>query len=205
MTRDPYRTLSGIYDHLTSLVFLGKMKKAKLHFLDKITADQRVLIIGGGTALELEYLQRKYPGLSIDYLEASASMIRKASKRVKGESNNIKFLHQKELPETRYDAVISSFFLDLFGQQEMEEKARQIINRLQPGGCWILTDFEIQENSSWQATLTRLMYLFFSLFTGLKTKDLPDFSVLEEWEELSYEERVHYYGDFIFSAFIERI
>jgi len=119
------------------------------------------------------------PRARIDVVEKSAEMIALARRRA-GDSGRVRFLCQDALidgwPGTEYDAVLTLFFLDCFG----EEEARQLIQRLErglsPEGIWLVSEFAIPEKGwqRWHATLwVGTMYRFFRLTTGLRTKSLP--------------------------------
>ena len=95
--------------------------------------------------------------------------------------------------------------MDLFEQPKMEELSLKIIKSLKIGGRWILTDFEIKDGKKWKVILSRIMYLFFRCFTGLKTNKLPEFGILENLDELQQSSKKYFYGKFIFSTCLKRI
>jgi tRNA (cmo5U34)-methyltransferase len=76
------------------------------------------------------------------------------------------------LPEGRYDAVVTFFFLDCFMEGELRELLGRIAGRLAPGAIWLMSDFTTE--AGWHAKAwIWVMYRFFNVTTGLRARALP--------------------------------
>ena len=176
-----YDRIAPFYDSLAKFVFGGKLNQAEAHFLNKLNSPDRVLVFGGGTGNTLDPLLCNCPEASIDYLEASSTMIALAKKRVGSRTNNIQFIHGTELKlvDTRktYDVVITPFVLDVFEESNLKSVIDILFNALTPGGYWLQTDFYVyRDHPWWQRLLVQLMYFFFRLTAKQSNQCLPDFS-----------------------------
>jgi len=204
--KDTYRFLAKIYDPLTRIVFFGRLKKAKNTYLNRIQPHHKVLIVGGGTGDELVNLLERNPDQKIDYLETSAAMTTIALDR-SGNFNglNVRFLSEKAGIDGKYDVIITSFFLDLFRDEELIKEAKSLYEELRVSGSWIFTDFQLNHNNKfWQKPLVWLMYMFFRCTTGLKTQKLPNFNRLFEELNLDRNSTLSYYGGLIVSSIYEK-
>jgi len=115
------------------------------------------------------------PTLRIDYIDVSPKMIALAKGQVT-QNSQIRFIlsTEEDIPDFDYDCVITNYYLDLFDDETLQKIIARIKMSLQPGACWIATDFV--NKKVWHRWVLSLMYRFFQLTTGLKTQKLP------EWE-----------------------
>ncbi|MEQ1586808.1 MAG: class I SAM-dependent methyltransferase [Cyclobacteriaceae bacterium] len=163
--------LAPVYDALARIVIGNGIRKSQLHFLNHLTAKNKLLILGGGTGWILPFILKTNPALQIDYIDVSPKMIALAKGRVK--DSRVRFIvgTEENIPDTDYDCVITNFYLDLFDDAKLESVVLRIKNSLQPGACWIATDF-ISEKF-WHKSLLTVTYQFFRVTTGLQTLKLP--------------------------------
>mgnify|MGYP001557100914 CR=1 FL=1 len=77
-----YDKVAYFYDRLATLVFGNRLHKARIANLDRIKAGDRVLVVGGGSGQLLDHLDQGGLECHVDFVEVSASMMRKAQMKV---------------------------------------------------------------------------------------------------------------------------
>jgi ubiquinone/menaquinone biosynthesis C-methylase UbiE len=120
------------------------------------------------------------PRAQVDLIEASAKMIEQAKQRVPGGA--VVAFEQVDVLECarsdRYDLIVSHFFLDCFELEQIEQIVTRFTANLEPGGEWLIADFQIPENGRFWRLRARcllwIMYRFFRLMTGLRAPALLD-------------------------------
>jgi len=167
-----YDILAPYYDRL-AVLFVGKhIQHAQLKMLSHLSASKKLLILGGGTGWILPHLFRVNPKLEIHWIDTSEKMIARA-RTCAGNYPLIKFINGNEtnVPDRDYDAVLTHFYVDLFTDEQLGKLIGEIKTRLTSNANWLVTDFEV--HTTLQQIKVSLMYWFFRLVTGLKTRALP--------------------------------
>jgi ubiquinone/menaquinone biosynthesis C-methylase UbiE len=178
-----FNRIAPIYDALAFAVFGRGLQRAQAVFLNKISVDASVLIVGGGTGWLLEEVLRTCQPKRVLYLEASAQMLARASRRMVRHSvlGSVEFRVGTETslkPAERFDVILTPFVLDLFTEKTLRARfIPQVLNTLNPGGLWLVTDF-VQPRRSWQKLLLWIMIRFFRLTAGIETQTLAN------WQQL---------------------
>ena len=171
------------YRLLESVIFGGALQRARVRWLNELKAPQRALVIGEGNGRFLSELVRRYPKLQIDCVEASAGMIELTKQRLRSariEASSVNFIQEDFrhwTPTGPYDIVVTHFFLDCFDEKDLEEIIPKIAAALSPRGTWLLADFTIPRSGCRRVCaeiLISVMYAFFRVFAGLRTKRLID-------------------------------
>jgi len=172
--------LAAFYDPLARLVFGRALVRAQQTALLGLPAGApRVLIIGGGTGWVLGEIWRERPQAHVCYLEASPRMLARARAWQQRHAPN--YMAQVEfrlgteaalLPADSYDAILTFFFLDLFGPARLQTVVDRLAAVRRPGAPWLLADFR-EAAGWWQRTLLAVMYRFFRLTTGINSQRLP--------------------------------
>jgi ubiquinone/menaquinone biosynthesis C-methylase UbiE len=167
--------------------FGRELHRRRRHFLPGLKA-QKVLLLGDGDGRFLADFTRQCPEARLDYVDISREMLTLASERTP--RSDYAHFHQldalsDELPGGGYDLVITHFFLDCFGTEELRRVVAKIGAAATPHARWIVSEFH-QPASGWQRIRAKLwieiLYLAFGLLTGLDTRRLPDYeSVLPEY------------------------
>jgi ubiquinone/menaquinone biosynthesis C-methylase UbiE len=197
-----FNRIAKLYDPLASIVFGRSLHNAQLVFLDRISPQANVLILGGGTGKILNDLLRANAKAHIYYIEASSSMIELARKNVNKFHTQVHFIHGTEnaIPQgIQFDVVITNFFLDMFSSSAIENVIRQVVKPLKNDAIWIVTDF-IYSKKIWHRMLLHAMYLFFRNFCGIEAKQLPDWENHLKRAGLRREKSELFYDGFIKSA-----
>ena len=194
--------VAPVYDSLKRLVFGNAIYRSAIRFLEEIPEGGNVLIIGGGTGEVLVALKESNPSCRIWFIEASSEMLRRAQKRVSHLSSEIVFIHGTEgdIPkEIHFNAILVSFFLDVFPDEELPPLCRDLALALDPEGVLLVSDF-VNSGKRWQRHLLAVMYSFFKRVSELKVKSLPLWQKHIEsagWKETA---STMFYGGFIKSA-----
>ena len=196
--------ISRYYDILARVVFRNKIYRAQIEFLDKIATGSKVLIVGGGTGWIIVEVNKRVKSPNICFIEKSDRFIARAVRNA-GSLDNVNFIHGSFLNhkfDGQFDVVISNFYLDLYCQEHLRKEIDAVNGILNPGGLWLVSDFQISANylrKMWQLPLTSIMYRFFNLSTGLSTSKLEDiFSLISEqnFQEIN---SATFYSEFIIS------
>jgi ubiquinone/menaquinone biosynthesis C-methylase UbiE len=163
--------IARVYDFLARLVFGKAIIHSQIYFFDELNSCRQILILGGGTGWILKHLNNV--SAKIDYVDESPAMVSIAKKKY-ADNQNINFIVGTidNILINKYDGVITNFFLDLFDDATLLLNVNKINRVLIPGAKWIVTDFV--SNKLWQRLMLWLMYRFFNLITGIKTKLLPN-------------------------------
>lgn len=183
-----FNFIAPFYDQLARLVFGKSILKAQLTHLPEIKGSDRVLILGGGTGKLLEH----FPFCeSIDYVEKSKSMIRKAKKRLVNRSINF---HQQDFFEfesqKKYDVIVCPFFLDCFNESNLRFVIAKCKRALKEQGRLIVADFEPKRDSR---EILSLMHFFFRIIANLESGNLQNINekALKAGFELVEEKFLH--------------
>ena len=176
------------------MVFGRSLQRAQTVFLNRIPAGALVLIVGGGTGWPLEPLLANGQPNRIVYLEASAQMVARASRRVLKRQllGTVEFRVGDETtlqPIDQFDTIITPFVLDLFTAQTLRMRLLpRLRTALKPGGQWLVTDF-VPAGSWGKKTLIQTMIWFFRLTANIEARQLVDWQSLMAEMDLTLQER----------------
>ncbi len=199
--------VAPVYDALAVAVFGRRLQWAQTVFLQNSTdapiqAGASVLLVGGGTGWLLEYILRQCQPKRVVYLELSAQMVARASRRmvrhavpgsVEFRVGDVTSLAANE----RFDVIITPFLLDLFTEQTLRERVLPPLRQaLKPGGRWLVTDF-VNPQAGWQKLLLRVMIAFFRLTAGIETRTLADWQRLLSESGLTQQKRQSHVGGMV--------
>lgn len=174
-----FNWIAPVYDTLAFLVFGHKLQRAQVVFLDQIPAGGSVLLVGGGTGWLLEQVLTRGHTKRIVYLETSAEMVSRASRRMIRKSllGSVDFRVGDEtalLPGESFDVIITPFVLDVFTEATLKSQIiPQLLNVLSPAGLWLVTDF-VHPPHWWQKALLWFMIRFFRLTAGIEATRLAN-------------------------------
>jgi ubiquinone/menaquinone biosynthesis C-methylase UbiE len=173
-----YNHIAWAYDGLARVVYGRKLARAKQAFLEEIPTQAKILVIGGGTGEIIDHLQKMSSYGEIDFIETSKHMIRRAEKRDRSKLE-VNFYQQPilEFEKTGYDCILVNFFFDQFSLPEAQHILRHVKAKLNRDGVLIFSDF-IATSNYWDRLITRVMYLFFKITTGISAGALLSHDVL---------------------------
>lgn len=167
-----FNRLAPIYDALARVAIGKGIRTSQLHFLNHLRERRKLLILGGGTGWILPYIIKSNPTIQIDYVDISHRMIEQARSNVSADFQ-VRFIvgTEENIPDKNYDCVITNFYLDLFDDANLGHAVFCIKNSILPNAIWVATDFI--DEIPWHRRVLAIMYWFFRVTTGLRTKKLP--------------------------------
>lgn len=131
-----YSLYAPVYDRLAS-VFTATRRRALENLA--LQPGERVLIVGCGTGLDLEFIA---PGVAVCGIDVSPGMLRRARRRARrlGLTPDLRLGDARELPwpEASFDVVILHFILAV--APDPERIARESARVLRPGGRLSILD-----------------------------------------------------------------
>jgi hypothetical protein len=71
--------------------------------------------------------------------------------------------------------VVTHFFLDCLDENDAAALVKKIAAALQPNARWLISEF--REPNPWARAIVGMLYFFFRLTTGLRTRRLIDHHV----------------------------
>ncbi|MEO5926980.1 MAG: class I SAM-dependent methyltransferase [Bryobacteraceae bacterium] len=166
------------YAALEFAVFGRMLENCRFHFLPELTGVRRALVMGDGDGRFLKRLLAACPGVRVDYVDCSAAMLAKA--RLAAGSEQVAYhcldALTEELPSADYDLVAMHFFLDCFGREQQAAMVDRVAG-VAPRARWLISEFRVPRNR-WLTGpgrgLIGVMYGFFGVATGLRTRGLVD-------------------------------
>ena len=133
---------------------------------------RRALLIGDGDGRFLRHFLEAWPQASVDYVDVSAGMLAQA--RASAGEDRVQYYQLDVLrdawPADDYDLVVTHFVFDCFdaaGQLTLAQRA--------PRARWLVSEF--RSSGVLGRVLIGVMYRFFGLATGLRTRALADHRV----------------------------
>jgi len=171
-----YASLGPVLEHLR-LHHLGSLNHLR-------SRPANALILGDGDGRFSGHLLNAYPTLNADAVDLSRTMLSLLGTRTAGAGERIRLHHQDALefaatisPGTRYDLIVTHFFLDCLTQPQVQQLVASVSPATQPRALWLVSEFRIPEGIlRWPARLyVRALYFAFRLLTGLRTTHLPDY------------------------------
>jgi len=173
-----FDSLARWYRALEFLAFGRDLERARFCFIGRLRACRSILVLGEGDGRFLELLVGEAPGAAIHCVDSSGAMLALASARVPAGRMTFERADALSLEPapSRYDAVVTLFFLDCFRASQVEDLVRRVCSGLGPGAVWLWADFSIPGRgpARWRAKAwVAILYAFFRFCTGLPARELP--------------------------------
>ena len=159
--------------------FGGELERRRCAFLPDVTGARRALVLGEGDGRFLEKFVDRSRATRIDCVDASARMLDLARRRagVERVAYHHAYARSIPLPRAGYDLVVTHFFLDCFDETAAARLVERVADAAEPHARWLISEFR-QPVAGWRAAWARawlgVLYLFFRLSTGLRTRRLVD-------------------------------
>ncbi|MDI9858188.1 class I SAM-dependent methyltransferase [Flectobacillus roseus] len=179
--------IAPYYDFLSKLIFGDRLRIAQISLLSKIPKHQRILLVGGGTGWILPELLQICEPSEIVYIEKSAEMISLSKKQVSTNSPIVWVCGGEEQFKEygSFDIVFTPFFLDLFPEPWLDKHiVSPLVYVLKPSGFWLLVDF-FPTSHLFFTFLTKIMYTFFRMVSGVTNAELADYPKLLSQNKLT--------------------
>jgi cyclopropane fatty-acyl-phospholipid synthase-like methyltransferase len=177
---DPVARLYRWLEYLSFGPWLERCRSAQLPHL---AGAGHALLLGDGDGRFLLQLLAVNPGLHVDVIDSSRSMLSILNRRVRQHGGEKVRLHLADAlqwePIGPYDLIVSHFFLDCFFPHRLEQLFDRVLPHAQPGAQWVVSEFAVPDNPL-IAFLARgiiaLLYRVFGLLTGLQVRSLPGYA-----------------------------
>ncbi len=176
------------YRLMEYLSFGPMLESCRFHWVPHLARSRRALVFGDGDGRFLAKLLSANLDLQAEAVDASSAMLHLLMKRI----SCLSALHRITaicadarlfLPSgTRYDLVVTHFFLDCLTGPEADALITRVRARLAPGARWLVSEFQIPVSGRFRAWLARgiisALYAAFRLLTGLSVRKLPPWADL---------------------------
>lgn len=196
-----FNFIAPFYDSLARLVFGKSITQAELTFLSEIAQGDQVLILGGGTGKILTALDNLNRQMQITYIDKSPKMIELSQRRRPFKNLSVQYIcgDHTQIPNKKYDVVITQFFLDVFDRLNLEVVVDSLYRSLKMDGYWIYADF-IKNDITRHKLLIKLMHLFFRLTANLQSMQLLDHQMILKDHGLKILSKKYFYKRMIVSS-----
>lgn len=198
-----YNKIAHFYTGLSRLVFGNQLHNIQQELIRHLPTDGKLLILGGGNGKILPSIFKHAPHLSIEYVEASSSMIKLAKKNAPNHQK-ITFHHIDVIDYShKHGHIYAGFFLDLFHEKQIEQLIRKLEKPQKT--TWYIADFQINKNTRnhlFRSIQLKLTILFFRLTTQHTINHLPD--IRSVYSNLSYISKINT-KRFIFNEVFEKL
>jgi SAM-dependent methyltransferase len=150
------------------------LERRREAFLNDVADARRVLALGDGDGRALAALLAAAPHACVDYIDVSARMLELARARAGAKHVNYRREDARiaRLPTAEYDLIVTHFFLDCFDETDLAPLIARLADAAAPRARWLISEFR---GNGW---LVRVLYFFFRLATGLRTRRLVDHHLL---------------------------
>ncbi len=175
--RPGFDVLAPHYTWMEKLLAGPRLQRCRTTWLDGVADRRNILVAGLGHGPVLRELLARSPHAHVTCVDASAGMLAAAEKRAYRaglDMPRLTFVHAVlpdwQPPAGRYDAIVTNFFLDCFGGDELRAVIGVLAGASAPGARWVVADFAVPPRglARWRARLVHaLMYAFFRVVTGL--------------------------------------
>jgi SAM-dependent methyltransferase len=158
------------YRWLEYLAFGRALERRREAFLGAVGDARRVLVLGDGDGRALAALLRVNRIATVDSIDLSARMLELA--RARAGSERVTY-HRADallvpLANAEYDLIVTHFFLDCFAESDLQRLVDRIGRAACPEARWLVSEFRRP------GLLVEILYFFFRIATGLRTRELVD-------------------------------
>lgn len=201
------------FDHLAKAyqlleyMTLGKaLEGARYCHLEELQNASNILILGEGDGrFAHKLLESGWRG-NADIVDKSSAMLQRAKQRTGHDPRLRWFQLDVSQPawssslRSRYDAIVTAFFLDCFEQPALASLMLTLNQRLSAGGYWYHVDFH-EPLSGWRRAHARLwtstLYAAFASVTDIQARHLWPTTPLFEQLHLTLRTQSRFRGDLL--------
>jgi ubiquinone/menaquinone biosynthesis C-methylase UbiE len=148
------------YDELAAAWSLGAIPRAKAWVAEQLEPGSRVLFAGAGRGADA--LQAARRGVRVTALDVSPRMLARFEASLQREDLRAEIccanVFDVAASEGPFDAVVASFFLNVFDAVELVEAVDALAKRLACGGDLWVVDFAPPAGSAWRRAAAQLYY-----------------------------------------------
>ncbi|HEY1099214.1 MAG TPA: class I SAM-dependent methyltransferase [Myxococcota bacterium] len=193
---DRYRFVGPRYEQLTKLASGSAIAACRHAAIEDIAPGQRVLVVGAGHGCEA--IAAAQAGADVTVVELSATMLR--CLRDRAGDTRLRLIHGDALDHhERYDLVVVNFFLNVFGDGDMQRMRRHLVGRVGVGGTIAIGDFIVDGGAVLRFVQTAHWYLAlvtFSILAGNALRPWRDhaLALVDDGFELDVDRRFSVLG-----------
>jgi ubiquinone/menaquinone biosynthesis C-methylase UbiE len=154
-----YDRIAPVYDLLSEVWSLGRIRAARLDQLNWLEPGEAVLFCGCGSGTEAIAAARQ--GCRVTAVDLSSGMIDRLRRGLQRADVSATVVHGRaeDIPaEPKFDAVCANFFLNIFPDSDMRSMLAHLGERVTPGGRLMIADVAPPQGSS-AARLANRIYL----------------------------------------------
>ncbi len=174
--------LAPHYDWMEYWLAGERLQRARTAWLEELRGRRRILSVGEGHGRFAAACMARFPEAELTCVEASASMIARAQRRLGSAAMRVRWCHAEALvwkPAGEFDAIVTCFFLDCFPPDALGAVVNHLAACATRDAVWLIADFALPERglARWRAQAAHgLMYAFFRAVVGLPARRLtpPD-------------------------------
>jgi ubiquinone/menaquinone biosynthesis C-methylase UbiE len=166
------------YRWLEYIGFGGALERRRFAFLSDVKDARRALVLGDGDGRFLVRLVKQnfsyQPNVEIDYVDLSGRMLELARNRAGNQGVTYHPADALTMPLSadEYDLIVTHFFLDCFDEKDAAALVERVARSARSGSRWLISEFH--EAGWWARAILGVLYFFFRITTGLKTRRLVD-------------------------------
>ncbi|MDE3199527.1 MAG: class I SAM-dependent methyltransferase [Acidobacteriota bacterium] len=183
MTATPdFDPLARIYRWLEWITFGPCLHRCRIFYLPQMRAARYALVMGDGDGRFTRQLLEANPAIEVHAVDSSREMLDELLKRAGEHAARVRIeqtdARQWKPESERYDLIATHFFLDCFTTAEVAALIARIREATAPGALWVISDFQIPENTFGTFVafpIVQFLYFGFRILTGLRTKRLPEY------------------------------
>lgn len=152
-TADPlrsYETVAPFYDALAQIYSGGTIGASREWVAAQLTVDDHVLFAGCGSARDAVLAVRR--GACATVVDSSPAMLSRARGKflTNGLQAEILCADFLDMPgQGEFDAVVASFFLNVFDEEVLQDVLSRLLSHLRPHGRLIIADFAALHSTQW--------------------------------------------------------
>ncbi|WP_165235703.1 class I SAM-dependent methyltransferase [Aquisphaera insulae] len=193
MTPPRFDALAPHYAWIEAASFGGLLQWCRTALVEDLADARRVLILGEGDGRFVRAFLAHNPAARVHVVDVSPTMVALARRRAGSGCGcgsgcgsgpgrervtwQVADARAVEYPRAEYDLIVTNFFLDCFGPDDLARLIPRVAVALQPGGRWLVGDFRVPPGrlaGAASRVLLAAMYGFFRLTTRLPASRLVD-------------------------------
>ncbi len=173
--------LASIYASLEMVTYGRELERTRFCLLAQLRDCRDILLLGEGDGRCLQQLLKLAPHARLHCVDSSPAMLRRAAARLGAPDRvrvTLECANVLEWSPTgrKFDAVVTLFFLDCFGADDVRRLVARLQPGLRPGAQWFWADFVLPEKGPARSRARFwlwVMYRFFRAAAKLTTRALP--------------------------------
>jgi ubiquinone/menaquinone biosynthesis C-methylase UbiE len=171
------------YAALEYMTFGRALLTCRCRQLEQCRLARKVLMLGEGDGRFLERFLLANSDAQVDYLDLSHCMLARARARLSAaQQERVRFHHadsRQFLPGSKYDTIVTHFFLDCLSAPEAIELTRILARATTQDAQWIISEFDTPRQG-WRRLRARVwiaaLYRAFHWLTRLEVSAIPDYA-----------------------------